>query len=858
MSGSVQSASDDRGERAERLFEEALLLPLAARARFVTTACAGDVELAAELLSLLEHARAGEQFFGRLAEVVIPPVMPSTMNAGRFEIRGLIGAGGMGTVYRAHDARLDRDVALKFLPPHLGVAPDAEGRLLREARAAAGLEHVNICTVYEIGETDEGLPFIAMALYEGETLKERLARGPLPIADAIDIAVQVARGLATAHAQGIVHRDVKPGNIMLTSGGTVKLLDFGLATMPDADHPAGITPGTVPYMSPEQTRGEPVGPRSDLWSLGVVLYEMLSGVRPFSGETNAVVVDAIRHAAVEPLSQRAAASASLEGVVARLLDKDPDRRYRDADELIADLARELPMLGRSPMRLRNTSRAWQRGVLALLALVAVAVGATAAWWRGHRAATGAAAGVIAEASPRTLALLPFRNESQNPENAYVAEGLTQELTRALSRLHSVRVVSRRSAASFTNDQRDLQAVGRALKVGALVVGDVQDSSGALRVQARLINVHDGVTLWSETYASSATAIGTLQRELALRIANALQAKLSPAERDRLGRPGTRSAEALARDLKGRYFANQRTAAAYRLAIGYFEQAIAADSQYAAPWAGLAAIYTQQGMSGQLSPRQARERSRAAALRAISLDDSLAEAHAVLGVYLHDYEWDSDAAERESRRAIELDPNYATAYFYYGILLRSIGRLDEAVAQQSTAIELDPLVPAFNETLALTLLSAGRADAATARARTALELDSTYWRAHAVLGCILEATHRYADAIREYERANQLAGPSAHRTTGDLARVLALIGRRQDARHLLDVLQSRAERADIYEPAVATAFHALGDDAAAYDWLEHSYRQRQPELRFIDYDPRFVAMSSDSRFVDLMHRLRLPR
>jgi serine/threonine-protein kinase len=264
------------------------------------------------------------------------------------------------------------------------------------------------------------------------------------------------------------------------------------------------------------------------------------------------------------------------------------------------------------------------------------------------------------------------------------------------------------------------------------------------------------------------------------------------------------------------------------------------------------------MSGQLTPQQAQERSRVAALRAIALDDSLADAHAVLGVYLHAYDWDSNGAERELRRAIELDPNDATARFYYGIFLRSIGRLDEAVAQQATAIELDPLVPAFNETLAFTLLRAGRADEAFARVRTGLELDSTYWRAHAVLGSIFEFTHRYDEAIREYERANQLAGPSAHRTTGDLARVLALMGREHEARRLLSVLQARAARANIYEPAVATAFHALGDDDAAYDWLDHAFRQRQPELRFEAGDPRFGPMFADPRFLDLLRRLGLSR
>ena len=860
MSATVPSASDPHRERAERLFHEALLLPPQDRSRFIAESCTGDTTLAAEVLSLLDHAQAGERFFGRLAEVVIPPVMSSPVRAGRFEIMGAIGAGGMGMVYKAHDTRLDRDVALKFLPVQLSAAPDAEGRLLREARAAAGLEHVNICTVYEIGETGEGWPFIAMALYEGETLKERLARGPLLIDDTVNIALQVARGLGAAHAHGIVHRDIKPGNIILTADGTVKLLDFGLATMPDSHLPPGSTPGTVPYMSPEQTRGETVGPESDLWSLGVVIYEMLTGVRPFQGESNKEVVHAICQTTPEPLRRGSdSVSSSLKRIVQRLLEKEPERRYRSADELLTDLAQELPHLttsaGRAPLR-RDSAR-WR--VWAALGLITVAIGAAAAWSRARQQTTRSttADGTVV-ASPRTLALLPFINEGGSTEDEYLSDGLTQELTRALATVRSVRVLSRTSATRLKDDRRDLRQIGRELKVSAVLAGSVQRSLGQLHIRARLVDVADGTELWSKTYDRGSTEVGSLPREIAIRIANALEAKLSPAQRDRLGRSRTRSEEALALYLKGRYFANQRTAAGYRLATRYFEQAIAADSAYGAPWAGLAAVYSQQGMSGQLSPQQAQERTRAAALRAIALDDSLAEAHVVLGIYLHAYGWDSDGAEREFRHAIELDPTYAAARFSYGLFLRSIRRLDESIAQETTAIELDPLVPAFNEALAFTLLAAGRVDEAFARVRNALELDSTYWRAHAVLGLGYEVTGRSADAIHEYKHANQLAGPAAHRTTGDLARVLAVTGREREARRLVELLQSRASRTGIYEPGVATAFFALRDQAAAYDWLEHAYQERQPELRYLVGDLRFLRMSADPRFVDLLHRLRLPR
>jgi serine/threonine protein kinase/Tfp pilus assembly protein PilF len=851
VSSTLRSETGGQNDRVERLFEQLLELPQSDRKRVISAECGDDTELAAELLSLLEHAVAGEHFFGRLAHVMTPPVLSSTI-ADRYELRGVIGTGGMGTVYRAHDTRLDRDVALKFLPPPFIVASDPGKRLLLEARAAAGLEHVNVCTVYEIGETAEGRPFIAMALYEGETLKERLARGPLSAIDAVDIAVQVARGLGAAHAHGVVHRDVKPGNIMLTAGGGVKLLDFGLATRSDAELADGITPGTIPYMSPEQTRGELLGPESDLWSLGVVIYEMLTGVRPFSGNGNLETVEAIRSADPVPLRNRAtAASASVERIVTRLLDKQPERRYRDATELVAHLTDEQPALTAppSPQRVPPSRRM-------LWAVPLIVVGVTgAAWWgvfhRPSRAVS--AAGTVALSNPRTLAILPFANLDRNPDADYLSEGLTQELTKALSAVRSVRVVSRTSASRVDASQQDVRQIGRALKVNTLLIGRLQNSNAGLRINARLVDATTGGELWTKTYEGKSADIATLAREIALRTANVLEAKLSPTERDRLGNTGTRSQEAFSLYLKGRYFANQRTATAYRLAIDYFERAVAADSQYGAPWAGLARIYVAQGMSGQLTPEESRGRARAAALRAVSLDSSLAEAHAALAVYLQSYDWGADRIEREYRLAIDLDPNYATARYNYANFLCSIGRYDEAIAQHMTANELDPLVPAFNESIVFPLLRVGRADEALARVKTALELDSTYWRAHAMLGNVFEAAKRYDDAMREYERANQLAGPAAHRTTVDLARVLALTGRRDDARRLLAVVQAKASATGVYDPSVATTLNTLGDDAAAYAWLERGYAQRHPEIPFIGCDTRYRPMGSDPRFRNLLRR-----
>jgi TolB-like protein/Tfp pilus assembly protein PilF len=862
------AAERDRRDLAERLYAEACALPTEARSRFIAEASGANDELRAELDSLIEHADAAEAFFGRLAEVMIPPELPPSGTIGRYEILTCIGVGGMGAVYRARDTRLHRDVALKFLPAHLGSALNAEERLLMEARAAAGLEHANVCTVHEIAETEDGRPFIAMAFYEGETLKQRLLRGPLPAAEAVDIAVQIVRGLGAAHAHGIVHRDVKPGNIMVLPGGTVKLLDFGLAKVADASITRpGITPGTVAYMSPEQARGDPVDARSDLWSVGVVLYEMLTGVRPFRGGNDRAVIQAILHSAPEPLRKHEPDThRALQRILARVLQKQPEARYRSAAELLAEL--ELVVASKAGAATSLRPSAWwtrRRALMAAVAGVMVLLGGATVWLRG-RAPTGvttspvSAAAIVPgdarEIGAKTLAVLPFTNLSRDPEEDYFSDGLTEELIGVLSRVRALRVAARTSAFAFKGENRDIREIGRALNVRAVLEGSVRKDGDRVRVSAQLVNVEDGFPVWSESYDRELTDIFAIQRDLAVNIAAALEAKLTPAERERLGRRPTTSPEAFALYLKGRHLWNQRTRPGYDRAIEYFERAIAVDPQFASAHAGLAAVYSQQGMSGALAPQEARERMRASALRALELDDGLAEAHAVLGAYFHVYEWDSAAAEREQLRAIELDPSYAAARHYYGNFLRSMGRLGEAVAQQTLAVELDPLAPYLSETLAFTLLRAGRLHEAHEHLRNALELDSTYWRAHAALAAVYEEMDRLEDAVRTFERANELAGATTHRTKADIARVWARAGREDDARQVLAQLRAEATRTGLHEPAVATVFIALADIEGALRWLEHAYDERHPHLRFIGGDPRFARFEDEPQFMDLLRRVGL--
>jgi eukaryotic-like serine/threonine-protein kinase len=844
----VTASAEERRDRAEALYERARELPTAERAAFLGRECGTDVDLRDELHELLTHADDAEAFFTRLSRLVTNTAAGDAVVAGRYQVGPCIGVGGMGAVYRAHDVRLQRDVALKFLPPHITAALDAQERLLHEARAAAALEHTNVCTIHEIGETEDGRSFISMALYDGETLKQRLQHGALPVAEAVDIARQLGRGLAAAHARGLVHRDVKPGNVMLVRDGAVKLLDFGLARLSEAsDTQPGVTQGTVAYMSPEQARGEAVDARSDLFSLGVVLYEMLTGMHPFRGGSHSAVMQAVLHQPVEPLRRHVTdAAPGLERIVGRLLDKRPAARYGSAAELVAELDH---LTFTSPPR---RSR-WLAGAAGLAVMAAVWLGVSV--WRGGGG--GASADVTrAAAAPasttKTIAVLPFTNVGRDPAHDYLVDGLTEELIGALSKVRALRVVARTSAFAFRGQSRDIREIGRALDVAAILEGSVQTAGDRIRVRAQLINVSDGLHLWSEMYDRDVADIFTVQRDLALLIAAALEAGLTQAERERVAQRPTASAEAYALYLKGRHFWNQRTPDSFLKAAEYFERAIEVDPQFAAAHAGLAGVISMQGIWGVLAADVAEERMRVSAQRAVQLDDRLADGHAVLGAYLHVYEWDVAAAERAQLRALELDPNLVTAHYFYGNLLRATGRIDEAIEQYRTAIALDPLDPTLSERLGRTLVLAGRAEEAREHFLGALELDSLFWWPHIGLGVYHEAGGRWDEALAAYERARLLGGL----TLIDIGRVLALAGREREARRVLAEVERAASSTGMHDPGVATVLLALGDADAAIAWLEQSVRERHPRVRFIAGDPAYTAFEVEPRYTDLLRRIGL--
>ncbi len=853
-------------DRLELLFEAAMLLPPSERRAFLDRESLPP-DVREEVESLLIRAEPAGRLFDAMAASFPTAALEDKEDSspfdpllgqrvGRYLISERIGGGGMGVLYRARDTRLEREVALKFLSPHLDLDPAAKDRFLVEARAAAVLDHPDICTVHEIGETDDGRLFIAMAYYDGETLKERIARGPLPVADAVTLATRLARALAAAHERGIVHRDVKPANVMLTRNGGVKLLDFGLAKVTDVTLTRpGTTPGTTAYMSPEQVQGEPVDGRSDLWSLGVVLYEMLAGMRPFRGGADTVIVDGILHQEPEPVENtRPETPVPVARAVARLLQKDPTARYGSAEELVAELLGEVvpppaPSVTLTPSSTPSRSGRQARQVALVIGVGGIIWAAALLPWKSGPGVSPGDGNIHTDT--RTIAVLPFVNVGGDPENEYLSDGLSEELISALSRLRAIRVTSRTSAFALKGDQRDIRDIGRALNVDAVLEGSVRHQGDRIRVVARLVGVTDGFQLWSATYERETADILAIQSDIALHITNALEAELTPADRARLTRKPTESAEAHALYLKGRYFWHRRSESGFEKAVDYFQQALAVDPTYALAHAGLASAYAPLGVFGYIHPQVARERMREAAYRAVELDGESAEAHTALAAYLHVHQWDPAGAEREYLRAIELDPNFSTAHHWYGYMLVAQGRFDEALAQQRLAVALDPLAPVHTASLGFSLLTVGLLDSATVRLREVLDLDPGFWLVHEELGLLSEARGDFAEAVRPFENAVE-AGHTKRARAG-LARMLALAGRTAEARRLVDALVAEGTRDGIHTPEVASALYALGDTAAAFDWLEAAYRQRHPDLQHAALQVGFSGLEKTARFAELMQR-----
>ena len=823
---------------AEDLYERARTLHSEARRAFLQDACHDDPQLREELVSLLEQSEAAEGFFERLSDAVFPLSVPDR-NVGRmvghYQIMSCIGAGGMGTVYRAQDTRLNREVALKFLSVHLSAHRVAQERLLAEARAAASLEHPNVCVVHEIGETDDCRPYIVMALCEGQTLREKLRLGPLDLAEAVEIATQIARGLAAADARKTIHRDVKPGNVMLGTDGTVKLLDFGLAKVADVTIAGpGMTPGTLAYMSPEQARGDPVDQRTDLWSLGVVFYEMLTGTRPFRGASEDALFQAILHDEPEPISQqRPETPEPLRRIVERLLRKDPDARYGRAEDLLADLAqgRLSAVSSRRPALLAGAA-------IALVAIVGVA------FWQ---------AGPGSEPERASIAVLPLTTLGANAGDAALADGMTSELIAMLAKPGQMRVIASTSVFAFKGHPFDVRRIGDSLRVSHILEGGLQKIGSRLRLQVRLVDARDGSTRWSETYDREMMDDFATEDALASAVTRELEVRL-------VGRTGnllrhrTPSIAAYELYLRGNDQTLFFTDSGIRAGLEYFQRAIALDSTYAAAYAGAARMYTLLAGRSDFSLSELHARAAAAARKAVALDDSLPEAHAALGIVQL---WGGNlaAAETEQRRALALNPAEPRVHEYLVNVALFAGRPAEALAEARLGLEADPLSPTAIAQVAVALYHNGRCNEAQAPLQLIAGLRPRVRRAVAVTALCFAEQRKWPEAIAALREEAKTGG--LHVRTM-LAFVLARAGQRDEAREILGELIARQKRDGNVASDLAVVYAGLGDLDRAFTWLdwavdEGSLASNTPLLREM-MGPAFRELRRDPRFERVRSRL----
>jgi serine/threonine protein kinase/Tfp pilus assembly protein PilF len=846
------------------LLEDALSLPVEARAAFLDDECAGNDALRSELASLLAAHDAGSEYFEHFTEKIVGPALVVLaeeiadefsigQTVGQYRLLEKLGAGGMGVVFKALDLRLDRLVALKFLPTHLRTNPQAKQRLIDEAKVASALDHPNIGVVHDIGETSAGRLFIVMAYYEGETLERKSERGGLSVEEALDVAGQIANALTAAHRKKIIHRDVKPSNILLTRDGTAKLLDFGIAKLADSQAATeGATPGTLAYMSPEQTRGSTMDHRTDLWSLGVVLYEMLTGATPFRADSDDALISAIRHGdwrLVAPLT--AERSEGIVRILARCLAKAPEGRYADAQELLSDLRalddRPAPALARVPDR-RAGRGLWHNSTLAALVAVLGIVGLYV-----PRRANDVDTPQHTQASESVrnrLAVLPLVAGSSG-EEGYLAEGMTDELISRLSRIGGLRVIARSSVLRYSETRKSANEIGRELGVGMLLRGSVRTAASQIQIALQLVDAKSQEELWNRRYTTTIPALNSVQQSIVLHVADALRMQVESTDQRQLSQLGTTSTDAYLLYLRGRHQLEKRNVEAVRQAKAHFEQALDLDPSFARAWVGLGDAFSALTSLAALRAADGYRRSRAAAERALQFEPDLAEAHVCLATALSSYYWDFEEAARHYRRALDLNPNYADAHRLYAEYLRFQGRFDEALREARQAEELDPLSSAPQIGAGIVLYWARRYDEAIGELRRLLEVNPRFSYAYFFLALAYIQKQEYDSAL-EALSASGAGGALQQETLRGY--IHAVTGRHSEARQALDRLQVLSRNQDISRWHSAIIYLGLGEHGRAIDLMERAFQARDWQLRMLPVEPLLDPLRSDRRFRLLLEQV----
>lgn len=885
----------ERWQKVKALFDAAVELAPKRRKQFLDKSCSADEDLRRDVEKLLASSDEAESFMEQpaaheVASRIIEPrvTLASGKQFGHYKIIKQIGVGGMGEVYLAQDTTLDRKVAVKILNKQFAGHDSNLERFTREAKAASALNHPNILVIHEIGADGE-TNYIVSEFIEGKTLREVIHESNLKPSGILDIAIQISSALTTAHGARIVHRDIKPENIVVRPDGYVKILDFGLAKLVEQkaigleeatarqnQTAEGIIMGTVNYMSPEQAKGEKVDERTDIFSLGVVIYELVTGKTPFAGNSMSETFANLINAEPQPLSRYASnVQGEMQRIVSKTLRKNKDDRYQTMKGLLADLKdlREnlafderlekshspsnenaTAVLQTATGDINNRTDATNSNLtgqikrhksFAALTLAALFIGI---FGLGYYFLSLKKA-VLSTDNKKSLAILPFVNSGQDPNAEYLSDGITESVINNLSQLAGLRVMSRNSAFRFKNNQTDTKNIGSQLGVEALVTGDIKQLGDKLVINVRLIDVSDDSQIWGNQYVRTSADIIATQNEIAQAVAQNLRVKLSNVEQQQLAKRPTENVEAWQVYQRGRFHVFKLTPPEIQEGISYFQKAIEIDPNYARAYVGLSEAYRSLTLAAEALPTEFLPKSQAAAQKAVELDDNLSEAHSALGATLF-WEWNWNEAENQLKRALELNPNSGDAHIFYAHLLSNTGRHTEAIAEAKRARELDPLFPFINALEAQFLLHAGQTDEALARSQKTFELAPAFWMPHLYACSAYIEKGMYAEAVAEARKAKELS-PFQTSSVSFEGYALAKAGRRGEAQALLNELLKLSTMRFISANQIAMIYNGLGETDKSLEWLEKGYERHDPKMAFLKVDPKWNNLRSEPRFIVLM-------